>query len=248
MATHRDEFIAAEKRAAVRLAKAPTAVAARYDRRIGRLVIALSSGLEIAFKPHDAQGLEHAKPEHLSRIEISPSGLGLHFPALDADLYLPAILEGLLGSRPWMAARMGKAGAGRRPPRRQQPHARTASSAVARRRRGRTNRRDKRAAPSATRVALGAFLQSRHRAERKTNNNGCARQAEPAELPGIYPPRAPVRASRSMPVMRPCGSPVLRCGPTHGREWCGHTRQCLRPTLPLSASRDSRNLQSVSHL
>ncbi len=110
MATDRDEFIAAEERAAARLAKAPIAVAARYDRRIGRLVIALSSGLEIAFRPHDAQGLEHAKPEQLARIEISPSGLGLHFPALDADLYLPAILDGFLGSRRWMAARMGKAG------------------------------------------------------------------------------------------------------------------------------------------
>lgn len=106
----RNEFNAAGERATARLAKTPIAVSARYDRRIGRLVIALSSGLEIAFKPHDAQGLEHAKPEHLSSIEISPSGLGLHFPALDADLYLPAILEGFLGSRRWMAAQMGKAG------------------------------------------------------------------------------------------------------------------------------------------
>jgi len=39
-----------------------TAVAAHYDRRIGRVVIRLSSGLEIAFPPHEAQGLETAKP------------------------------------------------------------------------------------------------------------------------------------------------------------------------------------------
>ena len=110
MATHRDEFTAAGRRAAARVAKAPTAVAARYDRRVGRLVIALSNGLEIAFKPHDAQGLEHAKPEELTGVEISPSGLGLHFPKLDADLYLPALLDGFFGARRWMAARMGKAG------------------------------------------------------------------------------------------------------------------------------------------
>ncbi len=96
--------------AAQRLASNPTAVAARYDRRVGRVVIALSSGLEIAFKPHDAQGLELARPAQLSEIEISPSGLGLHFPKLDADLYLPALLEGFLGSRRWMASAMGKAG------------------------------------------------------------------------------------------------------------------------------------------
>jgi hypothetical protein len=80
------------------------AVAARYDRRIGRVVIRLSSGLEIAFPPHDAQGLETAKPTDLDVIEISPSGLGIHFPKLDADLYVPTLLEGLMGSREWMAA------------------------------------------------------------------------------------------------------------------------------------------------
>lgn len=90
---------AANARAAQRLATNPTAVAARYDSRVGRVVIALSSGLEIAFKLHDAQGLELARPAQLAEIEISPSGLGLHFPKLDADLYLPALLEGFLGSR-----------------------------------------------------------------------------------------------------------------------------------------------------
>jgi hypothetical protein len=92
------------------LANTPTAVAARYDRRVGRIVIALSSGLEIGFKPHDAQGLEAARPAQLADIEISPSGLGLHFPQLDADLYLPALLQGFLGSRQWMAQAMGKIG------------------------------------------------------------------------------------------------------------------------------------------
>jgi hypothetical protein len=104
------EIDAANERAAARLAKTPTATAARYDRRIGRLVIDLSTGVSIAFKPHDAQGLERAKPEQLTKIEISPSGLGLHFPAIDADIYLPGLLEGFLGSRSWMAAQLGKAG------------------------------------------------------------------------------------------------------------------------------------------
>ena len=110
MAAHDDDVRAATERGAARLAGTPTAVSARYDRRISRLVIDLSSGLSVAFRPHDAQGLEHAKPEHLTKIEISPSGLGLHFPSRDADLYLPAILEGFLGSRRWMAERLGKAG------------------------------------------------------------------------------------------------------------------------------------------
>ena len=92
------------------LAGTPKAVTARYDRRVGRVVIVLSTGLEIGFKPHDAQGLETARPAQLADIEISPSGLGLYFPQLDADLYLPALLQGFLGSRQWMAQAMGKVG------------------------------------------------------------------------------------------------------------------------------------------
>jgi hypothetical protein len=104
------EVEAANKRAATRLSKTPTAIAARYDPRIDRLVIDLSSGVSISFRPQDAQGFEQAKPEQLTEIEISPSGLGLHFPAIDVDVYLPGLLEGFLGSRHWMAAQLGKAG------------------------------------------------------------------------------------------------------------------------------------------
>jgi hypothetical protein len=88
----------------------PRAVRASYDRRRRRIFIRLSSGLDLSFSPRDAQGLEKATPAQLSRAEISPSGFGLHFPALDADLYLPGLLMGFLGSRNWMASRLGAEG------------------------------------------------------------------------------------------------------------------------------------------
>jgi len=88
----------------------PRAVSARYDRRTGRIVIVLSSRLIVAFSPQDAEGLEGAGAEELNPIEISPTGFGIHFPKLDADLYLPALLEGFLGSKRWMASRLGEAG------------------------------------------------------------------------------------------------------------------------------------------
>jgi hypothetical protein len=83
----------------------PRAFAARYDRRLARVIISLNTRLEIGFAPQDAEGLEHAKPAELEPIEISPSGLGIYFPKLDADLYLPALLEGFLGSKKWMTAK-----------------------------------------------------------------------------------------------------------------------------------------------
>jgi Protein of unknown function (DUF2442) len=105
-----DEFDLATKRAERRRAGEPAAVAARYDRARDRVVVELSTGYEVAFAPRRAQGLERAEPADLEPIEISPSGLGLHFPKLDADLWLPALLEGVFGSRRWMAARLGARG------------------------------------------------------------------------------------------------------------------------------------------
>jgi len=81
-----------------------------YDRKNGLIVVDLISRLSISFSPRDAQGLERAKPSQLDEIEISPSGFGIYFPKLDADLYVPGLLEGFLGSKKWMAARLGQVG------------------------------------------------------------------------------------------------------------------------------------------
>ena len=95
----------AEARLAEELRHTAIAVAARYDRGRGRVVIRLNTGLEVMFPPRDAEGLERATAADLEEIEISPTGLGLHFPRLDADLYVPGVLQGLFGSKRWMAAR-----------------------------------------------------------------------------------------------------------------------------------------------
>jgi hypothetical protein len=105
-----DNFEAAMERARKLKEKFPQAVSAYYDRASGRVVVELSSKIAVSFRPEDAQGLEHAKAADLAEVEVSPSGFGIHFPRLDADFYVPALLEGFLGSRKWMAARMGEAG------------------------------------------------------------------------------------------------------------------------------------------
>jgi hypothetical protein len=86
------------------------AIRAYYDRRRRRIFIRFSTGLDVSFSPRDAQGLEKATHAQLAGIEISPSGYGIHFPKIDADLYLPALLLGFLGSRNWIAGRLGALG------------------------------------------------------------------------------------------------------------------------------------------
>ena len=132
-----DEFELAKQRAKTRQEKFPAAVKAHYDRRLDRIVIGLSSGVELTFPRRRAQGLERARPSQLDRIEITPSGFGIHFPDLDADLYLPALMEGLLGSKRWMASRLGSAGGS----------SRSAAKASASRANGRLGGRPKKSQP-----------------------------------------------------------------------------------------------------
>nr|WP_294507517.1 DUF2442 domain-containing protein [uncultured Rhodopila sp.] len=119
-----------------RLASGPHAVAARYDRRVSRIMVSLSNGLELAFPPHLAEGLANAKPADLAIIEITPAGLGLHWPRLNADLYLPALLEGVFGSPRWMAGLLGRSGG----------TARSAAKVAAARENGRKGGRPRKAA------------------------------------------------------------------------------------------------------
>ncbi len=106
----RDDFELANKRAKNLEESVPRVVSAHYDRKAGRVVIQLSSKLIVSFSPGDVEGLEGATATQLREIEISPSGFGLHFPALDADVYVPGLLEGILGSKKWMASRLGQIG------------------------------------------------------------------------------------------------------------------------------------------
>src|SRR5277367_2229880 len=106
----RDSLKRATQNAKDLKARMPRAISAHYDPKTGRIVVHLSSKLIVSFSPADAEGLEGARPSQLKEIEISPSGFGLHFPALDADLYVPTLLEGFLGSKAWMASRLGQMG------------------------------------------------------------------------------------------------------------------------------------------
>ena len=115
MAVTEQAFAQAEKRAQAHR-QMGYAVAARYERRTSRVIVKLNTDVQISFPPRLAEGLTNASPDDLATIEISPSGLSLHWPKLDADLYVPSLLAGQLGSKRWMAAQLGAAGGSVRSP------------------------------------------------------------------------------------------------------------------------------------
>jgi hypothetical protein len=102
MAITKEQLKAANERGVAALARGPVAEAARYDSRRGLIVITLKGGCEFAFPVALAEGLADAPRAKLTKIKISPNGLGLHWPLLDADLYVPGLIEGTFGSRRWM--------------------------------------------------------------------------------------------------------------------------------------------------
>jgi Protein of unknown function (DUF2442) len=110
-----EEFATAVARGKVRMRRA-RATSAHYDAGRNRVVVRLTTGVEIGFARRDVEGLQHASTEDLKSIEVEAFGLGIHFPRLDADLYVPALLKGVLSSSRWMAARLRAAGGGTRSP------------------------------------------------------------------------------------------------------------------------------------
>lgn len=135
MAITERELEQAEARMAATRA-AGHAVSARYDRRRSRVVVALNTGVELTFPTRLAEGLADASPDSLAEIEVSPAGLGLHWPKLDADLYVPALLQGVFGSEKWMARQLGAEGG----------RARTAAKVAASRENGRKGGRPRKTA------------------------------------------------------------------------------------------------------
>ncbi len=86
------------------------AVAARFDKRSGRLIVELNTGVELAVPVRLVQEIATAPADALSEIEITTTGLGLHWPRLDADVYVPGLMQGIFGTKQWMAQHLGSRG------------------------------------------------------------------------------------------------------------------------------------------
>ena len=102
------EIAAAEARGQEMLEAEPRATTARYDRATGRVTVDLVNGCTYIFPADLSQDLSNASPNDLSVVEVDGSGFNLHWPKLDADLYVPALIAGIFGTRDWMSKALAR--------------------------------------------------------------------------------------------------------------------------------------------
>jgi Protein of unknown function (DUF2442) len=102
------ELDAAEARGREMLETEPRAKAADYDRNTRRITIDLTNGCTYAFPVELVQDLQGASDDDLSAVEVDGAGFNLHWPVLDVDLYVPALIAGVFGTRAWMAKELAR--------------------------------------------------------------------------------------------------------------------------------------------
>lgn len=104
-----EQFRQAEARGRAMLETEPRALTARYDPATSRVVIELANGCVYAFPARLVQDLQGASEAALGGVEVDGQGFNLHWPALDVDLYVPALVVGVFGTRDWIARGFARA-------------------------------------------------------------------------------------------------------------------------------------------
>lgn len=101
-------FEAAKRRGDAMLETEPRAVSGRYSRETGRVTVELANGCAYVFPSVLVQDLSEAGPDDLAVIEVDGAGFNLHWPRLDVDLYVPALVSGVFGTRDWMKSALAR--------------------------------------------------------------------------------------------------------------------------------------------
>jgi len=89
--TFDEQFEKARRSAEAAGAAQPRAQSARYDRENGLIVVHLQNGEIFCFSPSTVEELAQGSADESAQVEISPSGDGLHWQALNADIGVIAL-------------------------------------------------------------------------------------------------------------------------------------------------------------
>jgi hypothetical protein len=109
----RDRYQAARARGDARAQDASALIDARYDRASDAVFLIFRGGGSMTIPRHVVPGLEHQPASALEAMTLSPAGDALLWPSLDADVYVPGLVERAFGNRLFAAA-AGRRGGQRR--------------------------------------------------------------------------------------------------------------------------------------
>ncbi len=97
------QYAEAVKRGKERLKTEPRAKSAAYDPQTRRVIIELLNGCVFIVPVDLMQGLRGASDEDLMDFSLMPRGFDLHWHKLDAQFTVFGLLQGLFGTKRWMA-------------------------------------------------------------------------------------------------------------------------------------------------
>jgi hypothetical protein len=92
-----DAQIQAALEGAKRHDKDPVAQAVEHIPDLNLLLVKLSNGRRLVLPVEDLQDLDRATHQQIKNYKLLGLGTGIHFPELDVDLYVPALIEGVYG-------------------------------------------------------------------------------------------------------------------------------------------------------
>ncbi|MEP7342626.1 MAG: DUF2442 domain-containing protein [Acidobacteriota bacterium] len=88
-----EQYEKAKRAAAAAHAVEPRARHAHYDRESGLVVVRLQNEESFSFSPLAVEELAQGSTDELTQVEVSPSGDGLHWQRLDADIGVIALQQ-----------------------------------------------------------------------------------------------------------------------------------------------------------
>jgi hypothetical protein len=96
------QFEEATKRGQESFADSPKAANASYNRKTKRLTIELENGVAVMIPGDRVQIFEGATDDQIQDVDVVGGGLYLRWHSLDEDMFVPNLLNGILGTQKWM--------------------------------------------------------------------------------------------------------------------------------------------------
>lgn len=80
----------------------PRAVSVKYNKKTGRVIIDLITGVSFMFPASMAEELVDVSKSDLSDVSILADGFAIYWEKIDVALSVPDLFKGIFGSKAWM--------------------------------------------------------------------------------------------------------------------------------------------------